>query len=92
MPLSFVLNLGASTDGSVDDLSQTKSCSHARTYEFTQVHTFRMLYAQGYKIFKERGEINGAEAHGYGFRTEAKMWFQLQEDLWFNFNVILSIR
>ena len=27
--------------------------------------------AEVLKIFKERGDINGAEAHGYGFRTEA---------------------
>ena len=32
---------------------------------------------RGPAIFKERGEINGAEAHRYGFRTEAKMCFQL---------------
>ena len=30
-PLSFGLNLGASTDGSVDDLSQTGSCTSVRT-------------------------------------------------------------
>ena len=30
-PLSFGLNLGARTDGSVDDLSQTGSCTSART-------------------------------------------------------------
>ena len=65
---------------------------HVRTYEFTQVHTFRILYAQGYKIFKERGEINGAEAPLKGFGTEAKMWFELYDDLWFNFNAISSIR
>ena len=27
--------------------------------------------------------------HGYGFRTEAKMWFKLNHDLWFNFTLML---
>ena len=75
-PLSFVLNLGASIDGSVDDLSQTGSGTSVRTslrkYTHSEYYMPRFI-----KIFKERGEINGAEGHGYGFRTEAKMWFQL---------------
>ena len=75
-PLSFGLNLGVSTDGSVDDLSQTGSCTSVRTsfhkYTHSEYYMPRVL-----KIFKERGEINAAEAHGYGFRTEVKMWFQL---------------
>ena len=75
-PLSFVLNLGSSTDLSVDDLSQAGSCTSVHTslrkYTHSEYYMPRVI-----KIFKERDEINGAEAHGYGFRTEAKMWFQL---------------
>ena len=75
-PLSFGLNLGACTDGSVDDLSQTGSCTSVHTslskYTHSEYYMPRVI-----KILKERGEINGAETHGYGFRTEAKMWFQL---------------
>ena len=26
--------------------------------------------------------------HGYGFSTEAKVWFQLKDDLWFDFTLM----
>ena len=91
MPLSFGLKLGDSTDGRVDDLSQTGSCTSVRTSLRKYTHSENYM-PRVIKIFEERGEINGAKAHGYGLRTEAKIWFQLLNDLWFNYNAILSIR
>ena len=26
--------------------------------------------------------------HGYGFKTEVKVWFQLKDDLWFDFTLM----
>ena len=70
MPLSFGLNLGASTDASVEDLSLTGSCTSVRTTvrKYTEPENYIPRHPAnggGYKIIKKkkRDEINGAEAN-----------------------------
>ena len=62
-PLSFGLNLGASTDGSVDDLSQTGSCMSVRTslrkYTHSEYYMPRVI-----KYLKKEAKLMGLKPMG----------------------------
>ena len=82
MPLSFGLNLGASTDGSVEDLSITGSCTSVRTTvrEYTQPEYYMpRTMARFIKSFKTEMKLMGLKpimfVHGYGFRTTQRCGF-----------------
>ena len=78
------LELGASTDGSVEDLSLTGLCSFicatVRKHTQSKHHIpWHPAKGEGIKSFKENQVMvlkPIRPVHMYGFRTETKIWFQ----------------
>ena len=91
----FGLNLGPSIDRSahVEDLSLTGERSfvcttNASTHNLIIICSGIMSMVRVIKRFKET-KLMGlkpiSSINGYGLRAETKMWFQLNNNLWFNF-------
>ena len=98
-PHSFGLNLGASADGSVDDFSLTGShtsvyttvCKYTQPEHHVPRHPADSGVNKKFTETKLMGQKPISSVHGYGFRTEAKMLFQLKHDLWFGLSIFYSL-